>query len=192
MSPDRKILIADTAIALLAELGARGLTHRAVDTRAKLALGSTSFYCRTRLDLLTLALRRHAALDEVDLRADVQVLMASAPSEDVFVDTLLARLQDWLSPAKRDRLIARFELFLIASREPGLADVVDGLRQHFLQGTQRSLQALGVPDPAHAAPALLTTVDGLLFAQVGRQAVGFDPVATRALLAQVLHLQARA
>ena len=169
-----------------------GLTHRAVDTQAGLPQGSTSFYCRTRLDLLTLALRRHAALDELDLRADAQRFLSQAPSEAVFLDTLLARLQDWLSPAKRDRLIARFELFLIASREPGLAAVVDGLRQHFLQGTLRSLQVLGVPDPVHTAPALVTTVDGLLFAQVGRQAEGFDPVATRALLTQVLHLQASA
>ena len=55
MPKDRKTLIADAAIDLLGEVGARGLTHRAVDTQAGLPAGSTSFYCRSRLDLLTLA-----------------------------------------------------------------------------------------------------------------------------------------
>jgi DNA-binding transcriptional regulator YbjK len=45
---DRKTVIADAAIALLAAAGAKGLTHRAVDAQAGLPAGSTSFYCRTR------------------------------------------------------------------------------------------------------------------------------------------------
>ena len=57
MEPDRKTLIADAAIALLGSAGARGLTHRAVDAQAGLPAGSTSFYCRSRLDLLRLTLR---------------------------------------------------------------------------------------------------------------------------------------
>ena len=36
-------------IALLGSVGARGLTHRAVDAEAGLPAGSTSFYCRSRL-----------------------------------------------------------------------------------------------------------------------------------------------
>ena len=64
MEPDRKTLIADAAMAILGTQGARALTHRAVDAQAGLPAGSTSFYCRTRLELLKLTLARHVALDD--------------------------------------------------------------------------------------------------------------------------------
>jgi AcrR family transcriptional regulator len=56
----RADLIADAALALLAERGMRGLTHRAVDETAGLPQGSTSNYARTRQALLEAAVRRLA------------------------------------------------------------------------------------------------------------------------------------
>jgi len=55
--------VADAAIAVLADHGARGLTHRAVDQAAGLPPGTTSNYARTREALLTLTLTRIAELD---------------------------------------------------------------------------------------------------------------------------------
>ncbi len=55
--------MADAAIAVLADHGARGLTHRAVDQAAGLPPGTTSNYARTREALLTLTLTRIAELD---------------------------------------------------------------------------------------------------------------------------------
>ncbi|CAM5659075.1 hypothetical protein SAURM35S_09836 [Streptomyces aurantiogriseus] len=59
-SASRADLVADTALALLAERGMRGLTHRAVDEAAGLPQGSTSNLARTRQALLELAVRRLA------------------------------------------------------------------------------------------------------------------------------------
>ncbi|GAA0637739.1 hypothetical protein GCM10009535_12750 [Streptomyces thermocarboxydovorans] len=56
----RADLVADTALALLAERGMRGLTHRAVDVAAGLPQGSTSNVARTRQALLEPAVRRLA------------------------------------------------------------------------------------------------------------------------------------
>ncbi|THA77112.1 TetR family transcriptional regulator [Streptomyces sp. A0642] len=56
----RVTLITDAALALLAERGMRGLTHRAVDERAGLPQGSTSNYARTRQSLLEATVRRLA------------------------------------------------------------------------------------------------------------------------------------
>ncbi|MCX4774174.1 Transcriptional regulator, TetR family [Streptomyces sp. ADI92-24] len=56
----RAELITDAALALLAERGMRGLTHRAVDERAGLPQGSTSNYARTRQSLLEATVRRLA------------------------------------------------------------------------------------------------------------------------------------
>ena len=55
--------IGEAAIIVLAEHGARGLTHRAVDQLAGLPPGTTSNYARTRAALLTLTLTR---IDELD------------------------------------------------------------------------------------------------------------------------------
>ncbi|MER7764590.1 TetR family transcriptional regulator [Streptomyces sp. NPDC097619] len=60
---DRRTLIADTAIALVAATGLRGLTHRAVDSAAGLSPGSTSYYFRTRTALIGACYDRLAALD---------------------------------------------------------------------------------------------------------------------------------
>ncbi|MEY9933198.1 AcrR family transcriptional regulator [Catenulispora sp. GP43] len=65
---DRRALLADAAIDLLAEEGMRALTHRAVDTRAALPLGTTSAYFRTRQALLTAIVKRLSDLDREDLR----------------------------------------------------------------------------------------------------------------------------
>ena len=58
--------VGDAAIAVLADHGARGLTHRAVDQAAGLPPGTTSNYARTREALLTLALTRIAELDAAE------------------------------------------------------------------------------------------------------------------------------
>lgn len=165
MTTDRRTLIADAAIALLGTVGARGLTHRAVDAQAGLPAGSTSFYCRSRLELLTLALLRHAALDMADLEADAKAHANRAGSLDDFIDGLSKRVADWLSPSKRERLVARFELFLIASRDPELAAIVMQQRQRFLEATCTALSRAGVAQPKAVAPALLMLVDGMLLDQ---------------------------
>ncbi len=58
--------VGDAAIAVLAEQGARGLTHRAVDAEAGVPPGTTSNYARTREALLTLTLTRIAELEAAD------------------------------------------------------------------------------------------------------------------------------
>ncbi|KPI05488.1 hypothetical protein OV450_4029 [Actinobacteria bacterium OV450] len=70
-TPDRRTLIADTAIALVAAAGLRGLTHRAVDGAARLPAGSTSYYFRTRTALIGACYQRLAELDLGDVEADL-------------------------------------------------------------------------------------------------------------------------
>lgn len=186
MTVDRKTLIADAAIALLGQGGARGLTHRAVDAQAGLPAGSTSFYCRTRLDLLTLTLQRHAALDQADLEADAQSWMGRAPTLAQFVDVLSGRLMRWLEPAERARLVARFELFLIAAHEPDLAQRLAAQRGAFRALAVQALQGLGVQQPAQAASQLMAAMDGALLGQVGAGEPPLTREAARDLLWRVL------
>jgi DNA-binding transcriptional regulator YbjK len=182
MSKDRKTTIADAALDLLGSVGARGLTHRAVDALAGLPDGSTSSCCRTRLDLLTLALNRHAMRNLQDLQEDAARLGQGAPSMDRFIDTLVDRLDDWMSPPKRARVVAQVEIFLIASREPTLQAVVADLHQRFVDATREALLHLGVAQPDGMAMGLIATVDGILLGQVVNSHMRPDREACKAIL----------
>lgn len=186
METDRKTRIADAAIALLGSAGAKGLTHRAVDAEAGLPLGSTSFYCRTRHELLTLALLRHAALDLADLQDDATLMTSPDWGQDDFIDLLVARVANWLSPAKRARLVARFELFLVASREPELAEIVTQQRRRFLVATELALTKAGVVDAASRAALLVVAVDGVLLDQVRANGPLLSGVQQKAMFKAVL------
>ena len=58
MTETRRPEIADAAIEVIARDGLRGLTHRAVDRELGIAIGSTSYYARTRRELLDMVVRR--------------------------------------------------------------------------------------------------------------------------------------
>ncbi len=159
---DRKTLIADAAIALLGSAGAKGLTHRAVDAQAELPQGSTSFYCRTRSDLLALTLKRHAWLDLQDLQADALLMASDGFDRAQFIDLLQARLNHWLSPARRAHLVARFQLILMAVSDASLAGTQTEQRQQYLLGTQAALKRAGIRQASKVAPRLVATFDGIL------------------------------
>lgn len=182
-------LIADAAISLLGELGARGLTHRAVDARAGLPLGSTSAYCRSRLDLLSVALKRHAELDLADLDDDARRWMNGPGDLNAFVLGVVERIQTWLLPENRKRLVARFELFLIASRTPALAELVASQRDQFFEVAAVALQHLNVPDPRAVTPALMAMVDATLFGQIGKQAPPFNAELFKLTLLHLVQMQ---
>lgn len=188
VSSERKNTIADAALSLLATSGARGLTHRAVDALAGLPAGSTSSCCRSRLDLLTLALHRHASRNLQDLQADASRLAAQEPSLDRFIDSLAERIEDWTSPAKRDRVVAQIEIFLIASREPSLESVVRQVHQGFVDATTAALARLGIGSPEEVAIGLIATVDGILFGQVVNSHLRPDRQACRAILMRAVRV----
>ncbi|MFB6990793.1 TetR/AcrR family transcriptional regulator [Streptomyces sp. NPDC056304] len=77
----RADLISDAALALLAERGMRGLTHRAVDERAGLPQGSTSNYARTRQSLLEATVRRLAEREARVLVPGELPVPGSGPAE---------------------------------------------------------------------------------------------------------------
>jgi DNA-binding transcriptional regulator YbjK len=57
---DRRAQIAEAGIAILASRGVRALTHLAIDRELGLPDGSTSYYARTRRDLIAVIVDRLA------------------------------------------------------------------------------------------------------------------------------------
>ncbi|MER5759959.1 TetR/AcrR family transcriptional regulator, partial [Streptomyces sp. NPDC002082] len=93
---DRRTLIADSAIELVAAAGLRGLTHRAVDGAAGLPAGSTSYYFRTRTALIGACYARLAELDLGDFDGGA----APAPAD---WDAAPAPADRGAAPAPADR-----------------------------------------------------------------------------------------
>jgi DNA-binding transcriptional regulator YbjK len=155
----RRTRLADAAITTLAREGSRGLTHRAVDRTAGVPEGSTSYYFRTRLDLLRAIVGRMSELDA----ASVPVL-AHADGEE-FEEAFTAAVQGLVTDG-RDRQLARYELTLEATRRPELREALVANVAPIHDRLSGQLAALGVPDPGDRAQDLLALLEGLLFSRL--------------------------
>jgi DNA-binding transcriptional regulator YbjK len=141
--------MADAALEILAQLGARGTTHRAVDRALALPDGSTSFYFRTRSALLLGAAQRLIELDVADLLA--------VPKDKSGTTDLVVL---WTSPARRTRSLARLELLLSAARDPAFRFMQEA-RTKFIEGVSRAGQRTATTESRITGVALIALVDGL-------------------------------
>jgi DNA-binding transcriptional regulator YbjK len=165
---ERRRNLCDAAIELLAEDGARGLTHLRVDRRAGVADGTTSFYYQTRSALLRGATERVVQLDVADFTA---ALNATGDGE---VDSLLSRLAEQamrtaIEP-ERSRARARFELLMVAAHDPELGAVFQKLMDQFVaisEAAVAQVQPVGVHHDQELikeqAFAVVTFLGGFLF-----------------------------
>lgn len=164
---DRRTLIADSAIEVVARDGVRALTHRAVDSEAGLPSGSTSYYCRTRAQLIALTVDRLTAL----LRGYVEVSgiqeLRSSDADDV-LDALTGMIEGLLADY-RGELAARSALVLELAGEVDTTDLVASLLDP--SDLVGALESAGLRHPEPAALDLLVVFEGLLWERtVGRLA----------------------
>ncbi|MFE7382924.1 TetR/AcrR family transcriptional regulator [Streptomyces zhihengii] len=155
----RTELIADTALALLAERGMRGLTHRAVDEAAGLPQGSTSNHARTRLALLQAAVRRLAEREAAVLTIDG--MPAPAGGRPPLVEAMALALHRYLT-RHPDLLVARYELALEAGRRPELRDFYDSTGARFREPLVALMAAGGSAEPERHALSLVAWCEGLM------------------------------
>ncbi|PZT69562.1 TetR family transcriptional regulator [Streptomyces sp. SW4] len=162
MTDDRRTLLADTAVSVLADEGMRGLTHRAVDRAAGLPPGTTSAYFRTRKALLTALAERLVALDQAELREAGGRTPAPRDAEEL-VAALTAFAGRRLTGEGRRRSLARYACAIESVHHPELRVVLAPRRNTARQTVHDFLAARGVPDPGPRTVRLLTCVDGLVF-----------------------------
>jgi AcrR family transcriptional regulator len=148
--------VADAAIAVLADHGGRGLTHRAVDQAAGLPPGTTSNYARTREALLTLTLARIAELDLAEGAAGV--------AGSGLADGVAQMVHQWIiEPRRRQRFLARLELAFEATRRPELRAAYDEMGRGFRAEAARLLAVAGSAHPERDAWTLIAWVEGTAF-----------------------------
>jgi DNA-binding transcriptional regulator YbjK len=117
-NPDqRRRELCDAAIQLLADDGAKGLSHLKVDGRAGVPDGTTSFYFRTRSALLHAVAER---MVELDLAA-LQTVADTAAVEDGAASTLAKVVIQSGEEPQLSRTRARYELTIQATRDAAIA-----------------------------------------------------------------------
>ncbi|APU22902.1 transcriptional regulator, TetR family [Actinoalloteichus sp. GBA129-24] len=169
----RRQRAADAAIEVIAADGLRGLTHRAVDAKAGLPVGSTSSCFRTRLALLSGVLDRLVELDEAWAEQIPTTGWSVATAEDQarIVDVYTDLLAHWLGPA-RSRTLARMELYLDAMRRSELSTELEAASRRFVVRAAAGMREVGVTEPEEAARVLLAGLDGILYSALARPFLG--------------------
>lgn len=165
-APDRRTVLADASIDIVAEHGLRGLTHRAVDGAAGVPVGSTSNLFRSRAALI------EALAERIEARELSVAASALTPTEDL--GELLARVAGFaidLVVHHQDLVRVRFTLFVAWPER-----FVPGHRR-FRAAAQQGLAAAGVVDSERAAEQVVDHLDGVMLHAVtvrGGEAPGVD------------------
>jgi DNA-binding transcriptional regulator YbjK len=154
---ERRRILCDAAIEVLAEHGSRGLTHGQVDRYSGLPDGTTSYYFRTRAALLRGVGKRVAEIDVTNLQSVID-----EPLDPLSPFAHLARLT--MIQADGPGLMlnrARHELLLGAARDPDLAATSQTFVARINAMTQDAIAHLqpgtGDPELLAAQTAAVTT-----------------------------------
>jgi DNA-binding transcriptional regulator YbjK len=120
-NPDqRRRELCDTAIQLLADDGAKGLSHLKVDGRAGVPDGTTSFYFRTRSALLHAVAERMVELDLAALQTVADTAAVEAGAASTLAKVVIQSGED----PQLSRTRARYELTIQATRDPVIAETL--------------------------------------------------------------------
>ncbi|WP_199546466.1 TetR/AcrR family transcriptional regulator [Streptomyces sp. N35] len=146
MNQERRDQLGNAAIAVLAEAGSRGLTHRAVDAAAGVPQGTTKNYFPTRDALLLASTQRiielHAAIPR------------PAPVDRAGLTALLRTLLEHVRGPGRVRVLALLELQRQAVRTPWLAEPLDAFAAADFAYFEQAQRTAGLP----VTPRRATTV----------------------------------
>ncbi|GAA1080714.1 TetR/AcrR family transcriptional regulator [Tsukamurella strandjordii] len=163
---ERRTAICEAVLDLAADGGNRAATHGAVDRGLDLPKGSTSYYYRTRSDLLRAAIEHLATRS----RTAFDRAVPSTVDLETAADVIAAQLDQLLAERRRDAL-ARYALAPDAVAE-GLAEPL--AKCLFSTPLATGLLAeLGAPQPGVAARDLISLLEGLLFDRLyGTRSIG--------------------
>jgi hypothetical protein len=136
-----------------------------VDRASKLPQGSTCNYYRTRIELLSAAAHRIVELDLQDMKWQIEIAesLKGERAAKKFADKLAATIIDWLSPKNCERTLARCELFLEATRDGTLKEIMHQSTQGFMAQNVACFRAVGARHPERAGRSLIYFILGVLY-----------------------------
>jgi DNA-binding transcriptional regulator YbjK len=154
----RREQILEAALRLIGRSGRESITHRAVAEEAGVPLGSTTYYFKSRHDLLGQALE-HVAAEEVVryglLGEELRGVKSGRELADWLIDELVAAAED------RVAYTAEYELWLEAGRRPELREAAQSWCDAEQRAVAGALEDLGSSDPRADASLVVAAIDGL-------------------------------
>jgi TetR/AcrR family transcriptional regulator, regulator of biofilm formation and stress response len=151
-------------IELLGETGAKSVTHRAVAERAGLPLASTTYYFASVQQLIEEALKLHVA----ERVAELQSIAVSVAVPGASAQKIAEQLAELLVARAPGVLVAQYQMYLEAARNPVLRPAVADALAAFERLAAVVLGALGARDPQQAADAFVALLDGFALHRAAR------------------------
>jgi len=168
---DRRTELLDASLRLIGTGGLRSLTHRAVEEEAGAPHGSTTYWFKSRDQLVEATVEHLAVVDAA--RTDGighAVTMALARPGDAPLDLapMADAIVEWIESDRVNQL-ARYELTLASARDPRIAQLLDAATQRFRRMVEPIAVAAGSDDPSRDARVLIALLDGLIFDHLTRE-----------------------
>ncbi|MCF3140409.1 TetR family transcriptional regulator [Paenarthrobacter sp. AR 02] len=174
---DRRTLLADAALAVVSAQGLKGLTHRAVDAQAGVAVGTTSNYFRNRAALVA------AAVDRVE-EQDNRLLQQGALEVPTSVAALAGQLATAVVALAHENAELTRARFVLALDQP---DVVAAGHERMLSALAQVLETMGISDARARAEAVADYSDGLaLHTLTARRGQSLEPTVVASNIQRLL------
>ena len=161
---DRPVRIADAALQLIAAAGLHAVTHRAIDARLELPPGTTSYYARTRAELVTRALD---LLVERYNETMVDFPLARIHTDEEAIQVVVATTT--LMESREADQIAHFVLLIDLRHVPDLHALINAHSPGQVRIEALAAQLIrqcGIPDAEEHARGLVAVLVGLMLARL--------------------------
>jgi DNA-binding transcriptional regulator YbjK len=180
---DRRRLIVEAALRVIARDGVSAATHRAVAAAADVPLASTTYHFSSKAQIVTEALE--LAID----RSIAAVERRTSPPYPGTPEALVGRLVELVEALCGDDqapLAAQYELLIEAGRSPGLRRVAERWDGAYMRGLRAVVAPAGIRDPDEAAAIVSDLIDGALLDLVSAPRAGFVDETLRPRLSRVV------
>jgi DNA-binding transcriptional regulator YbjK len=179
----RRAELLEAAIHLIGAHGLDAVTHRAVAAEAGVSPASTSYYFRSKDELIDEALNALATREIALLRARREALgEARAADLGEICEALSAWIEEQLTDAGRVAMLAQYQLQLEAARRPAAREILQAWKDGTDELAETAMASLGARDVRTAGILLVCAIDGL---RLRLMASGHEPLTPEQLRAVV-------
>jgi DNA-binding transcriptional regulator YbjK len=157
--------ILDAALRLVGEEGTSALTHRRVAESAGVSLSATTYYFRSKVQILEQALFLAAERELTELSVVHDLFDPATMTLEEWASRLARVLAAETMGKRRVMLLAQFEMDLYAARHPRLRAAVRELNARYAALIEPVLVRLGARETTQSAKLFVAAVTGLLLEQ---------------------------
>ena len=181
----RRAELLEAAIHLIGADGMDAVTHRAVAAAAGVPSASTSYYFRSKDELIHDALRTLAEreLERLKLRRDA--LGAGAADLGATTEALATWIEDQIAN-EAVALLAQYHLQLEAARRPEAREILEAWKEGTDDLAETAMRSLGARDVRTAGILLVCAIDGLRLRLLASGHAPLDAEQLRAVLRALL------